>query len=725
MDEPNLQGQEPKPAPQGARRALGPILVIVSLIALLIALGYDSPAREVSEDEFWYHLIAGHLQETEITSPSQIDSVLTEPGVEAGATKIFVTVTDTVLIKERLREFQAREMESPISQNALLAENVVPLQGWSVRYLPKAEEGASTPPVVQRFFVEYADDSGQHYAEVLGGRRGTPDLPTLVTALSDASAPMEYLTFDAEGGLATKDQNSLLLFFLTTFGPILIIVALFWFIFMRQMRGQGQGLLSFGKSRALVYDSENEVKITFEDVAGIDEAKEEVGEIIQFLSNPEKFHNLGGRIPRGVLLVGSPGTGKTLLARAIAGEAQVPFLSISGSDFVEMFVGVGASRVRDLFKQAREAAPCIVFLDEIDAVGRKRGSGMGGGHDEREQTLNAILVEMDGFATDEGIILIAATNRPDVLDPALLRPGRFDREIIIDLPDVLGREKILTVHSTKIKMAEGVDLAIVARGTPGFSGAELAALVNEAAIAAAMKDSTEVTLPDFEEARDKVRFGREKRSRVLDPEDKRITAYHEAGHAVISSLLEHTEPIHKVTIIPRGMALGATMMLPEKDRSHLTRKSLLDEMTALYGGRVAEEHFCDDITAGAQNDIQRATHMAKLMVTEWGMSERLGAVNFADRHGSEFLGTELTIGRDHSDATVHMVDEEVRSLLETAHKRAREVLLKNEEAGERVAQALMRFETLLGDEVRQLIFDKVSLEDLRPAPEPPPVPSTA
>ncbi|KAA3605213.1 MAG: ATP-dependent zinc metalloprotease FtsH [Planctomycetota bacterium] len=622
------------------------------------------------------------------------------------------------------RSFTLSEFQREVEREA---DPVVPIRGYPVRLREpvdpsRPEEGSRE---VQRFFIDYATGDGQFYGEILGSSAKTLDLVAIQGLVTDHGGNLEEpLHFDTVESVRTKETNGYLVAFLSTFGPILLLLVLFWFLFMRQMRGQGQSLLSFGRSRAVLYNKENKTGVSFADVAGIEEAKDEVSEIIEFLKNPAKFQKLGGRIPRGVLLVGQPGTGKTLLAKAIAGEAGVPFLSISGSDFVEMFVGVGASRVRDLFKQAKDSAPCIVFLDEIDAVGRKRGSGMGGGHDEREQTLNAILVEMDGFATDEGIIVIAATNRPDVLDPALLRPGRFDREIVIDLPDVKGRAQILGVHTKTVKLHPGVDLESLARGTPGFSGAELAALVNEAAIQAAMRDHETVQQEDFEEARDKVRFGRQKRSRVMDVEDKRITAFHEAGHAVVNALCEHTEPVHKVTIIPRGMALGATMMLPEKDQLHITRKNILDQLAVLYGGRVAEELFCDDITAGASNDIMQATRLVRMMVTEWGMSENIGPINFADRTGSDFLGTELSMGKEFSDQTVRRIDEEVSRVLNESRDRAQTIIESNREAVERVAEALLRFETIHGDEVKSLVDGNLQVEDLRPSkPLPPPPPA--
>ncbi|MEL6906319.1 MAG: ATP-dependent zinc metalloprotease FtsH, partial [Planctomycetota bacterium] len=456
-------------------------------------------------------------------------------------------------------------------------------------------------------------------------------LPQLYAALGGASVPIDEFSFDLdkEGGVTHGPAKESLLGMLFLWTPWILIFALFLF-FMRQMRGQGSGagVMSFGRSRAQLYTKENDTGITFDDVAGAQEAKEEVREVVEFLKNPGRFTRIGGRIPRGVLLVGSPGCGKTLLAKAIAGEAEVPFLSISGSDFVEMFVGVGASRVRDLFKQARENSPCIIFLDEIDAVGRRRGSGMGGGHDEREQTLNAILVEMDGFSTDEGIIVVAATNRPDVLDPALLRPGRFDREVTIDLPDLEGREAILGVHLRKVKTAESIDVAELARATPGYSGADLAAIVNEAAIMAVLDKKDEIEMPHLEEAAAKVRYGRQKVSRTIEQDDLEITSYHEAGHAIVAAKLEGQDVPHKLTIVPRGRALGSLTMLPAKESYHMQKKRLLGQLAIAFGGRVAEEIFCGDISAGASDDIRRATELARAMVTELGMSEAIGPINY-------------------------------------------------------------------------------------------------
>lgn len=487
--------------------------------------------------------------------------------------------------------------------------------------------------------------------------------------------------------------------------PWLLIVFIIWFLFFRQLRGPaGQGnFLNFAKSKAKVVQSDR-MKITFDDVAGIEEAKDEVKELVDFLKNPQKFRKLGGQMPKGILLVGSPGTGKTLLAKAISGEAGVPFFSMSGSDFVEMFVGVGAARVRDLFQKAKENAPCILFLDEIDAVGRKRGSGLGGGHDEREQTLNQILVEMDGFDTDKNVIVIAATNRPDILDPALLRPGRFDRQITIDLPDVKGREEILKVHCKKIKLDKNADLSVIAKTTPMLAGAELAAVINEAAILASTKNSDTVNQEHLEESRDKIMWGRQKKSRVLEAEDKTITAYHEAGHALIATLLHPlTEPLHKVTIIPRGPALGVTMTLPERDRLHMSKKYCLATITKLMGGRVAEEQFCKDISAGARDDIKKATQLAKAMVCEWGMSEKLGPIAYTDEEEHLFLGREISRTKQHSEKTALEIDSEIKGVIDSCYNNAVELITKNKDKLEIIAKALIEKEVLSGNEVRSMI----------------------
>ncbi len=484
-------------------------------------------------------------------------------------------------------------------------------------------------------------------------------------------------------------------------GPLLF-VGLLWFLFYRQMRGVGKGAMSFGKSRARL--NKNTEKVTFADVAGVNEAKEELEEIIAFLKAPKKFQRLGGRIPKGVILVGPPGTGKTLLAKAVAGEADVPFFSLSGSDFVEMFVGVGASRVRDMFEQGRKHAPCIIFLDEIDAVGRHRGSGLGGGHDEREQTLNQLLVEMDGFETKEGVILVAATNRPDVLDPALLRPGRFDRQILIDMPDIKGREAILKVHVKKITLSRSVSLSRIARGTPGFSGADLANLVNEAALLAARRNKKSVGTAEMEEARDKVRWGRERKSRVMDEEDRKVTAYHEAGHALVIALIPETEPLHKVTIIPRGIAyLGATMQLPEKDRYLEFRKKILGVITGMFGGRAAEEMIFGDITAGSRNDIKVATGLARQMVCEWGMSKKLGPMTYGEHEEHLFLGREITRTSDYSEETAREIDREVKSIIEECYERAKKLLTENRDKLLALAEALLQYEVLDDVEIGQII----------------------
>jgi len=494
--------------------------------------------------------------------------------------------------------------------------------------------------------------------------------------------------------------NTYWMMFLTWVLPILLFGA-FWVFMLRQMQASGTKALSFGKSRARMFSGQHK-RVTFKDVAGVDEAKEELKEIIDFLKDPQKFQKLGGRIPKGVLLMGPPGTGKTLLARAVAGEAGVPFFSISGSEFVEMFVGVGASRVRDLFEQAKKHAPCVVFIDEIDAVGRHRGAGLGGGHDEREQTLNQLLVEMDGFESNEGIILMAATNRPDVLDPALLRPGRFDRRIVVNRPDVRGREEILRVHTRKVQLGEDVDLSVIARGTPGFTGADLANLVNEAALIAARHNRKAVTMQDFEAAKDKVLMGTERRSIVISEAEKRNTAYHEAGHTIVALKVPHADPIHKVTIIPRGMALGVTQQLPESDRYMHTREYLESQIAIMMGGRVAEEIFLGSMTTGASNDLERATEIARRMVCEFGMS-RLGPLTFGRSDEAIFLGKELVRHQNYSEDTAIKIDQEVNRIVMEQYERARQIILENREAVERLVQALLEKETLDAQEIRQLV----------------------
>ncbi len=539
-------------------------------------------------------------------------------------------------------------------------------------------------------------------AEVTGKYRdGNVQFRTTIPA----NYPDMYKTLRDHGvNITIKDQNSnAWLGFLIQLAPFALLLGL-WFFLLRQMQSGGNKAMSFGKSRARLLSMQQK-KITFKDVAGVDEAKEELKEIIEFLREAQKFQRLGGRIPKGVLLVGPPGTGKTLLARAVAGEANVPFFSISGSDFVEMFVGVGASRVRDLFEQGKKNAPCIIFIDEIDAVGRHRGAGLGGGHDEREQTLNQLLVEMDGFESNDGVILVAATNRPDVLDPALLRPGRFDRRVIVDRPDIRGREEVLKVHSKKVPMAEDVNLNVLARGTPGFSGADLANMVNEAALTAARYNRKSVHMYDFEVAKDKVMMGAERKSMLLTDEEKKVTAYHEAGHTLVSALREHSDPLHKVTIIPRGMALGVTVYLPEEDQHTVTKEYLETRLATLMGGRCAEEIFLGKMTTGAGNDIERITELARKMVCEYGMSS-LGPMTFGKKEEQIFLGREIAQHRDFSEDTAKQIDVEVRAFVDTAYKSAYNLLNTNQDIMHRMAAALLERETLDAAEIKLIIEGK-------------------
>ena len=512
---------------------------------------------------------------------------------------------------------------------------------------------------------------------------------------------------------------------LMTFLPFLLIIAILFFLFRHQMKSAGRGAMSFGKSKARLLTMDRN-KVNFKDVAGIQEAKEELFEIVDFLKDPRKFQKLGGNIPKGVLMVGAPGTGKTLLARAIAGEADVPFFSISGSDFVEMFVGVGASRVRDMFEQGKKHAPCLIFIDEIDAVGRHRGHGMGGGHDEREQTLNQLLVEMDGFDTQEGVIIIAATNRPDVLDPALLRPGRFDRQVTVSLPDVNGREEILRVHVKKIKLAAGVDLGVIAKGTPGFSGAELANLVNESALLAARRGLSAVTLAEMEEARDKVRWGRERRSLAMSDKEKVGTAWHEAGHAYLNMVVAHTSPLHKVTIIPRGPYLGATMYLPDGDKYSTQKKEALANLIVTMGGRIAEAFHSDDVSNGASGDIRQATQLARNMVCEWGMSDKLGMVEYGVGDQPVFLARDMgsNKARNYSDETAKLIDAEIKSFIDKAYTEAERILTENKDTVELIAKALLEYETLDAGHVQDLI-DHGEMKNPPSLPKPPPVPDSS
>ena len=547
-----------------------------------------------------------------------------------------------------------------------------------------------------------------HYRDGRNFSTYAPDNANLVPILTKYGVRISALPYD--------DDSPTLFSILISWFPMLLLIGV-WIFFMRQMQSGGGKAMGFGKSKARLL-TENSSRVTFEDVAGIDEAKQELEEIVEFLKDPHKFQRLGGKIPKGCLLVGPPGTGKTLLARAIAGEANVPFFTISGSDFVEMFVGVGASRVRDMFEQGKKNAPCIIFIDEIDAVGRHRGAGLGGGNDEREQTLNQLLVEMDGFETNEGVILIAATNRPDVLDPALLRPGRFDRQVTVPNPDILGREKILKVHMRKVPLAPDVDPRVIARGTPGFSGADLANLINEAALLAARIGKRVVTMQEFEDAKDKVMMGAERRSMVMTEDEKKLTAYHEAGHALVGLKVPKYDPLHKVTIIPRGRALGVTMSLPERDRLSFSKLELESKLAVMYGGRVAEELVFgkENVTTGAGNDIQQATSWARRMITEFGFSDKLGRLRYSDNEEEIFLGHSVTRQKNVSDKTAALIDEEVRRLIDEAEKTARVILTKDRKELEIIAKALLEYETLTGDEVNALLRGETII---RPEDEPP------
>ncbi|MDB5316772.1 MAG: ATP-dependent metalloprotease FtsH [Rhodospirillales bacterium] len=545
----------------------------------------------------------------------------------------------------------------------------------------------------------------------------TPEDPALVTRLTDKGVRVVARPEES-------DVNPLLHYLMSWF-PMLLLIGV-WIFFMRQMQGGGGRAMGFGKSKAKLL-TEKQGRVTFEDVAGIEEAKAELEEIVEFLRDPQKFQRLGGKIPKGVLLVGPPGTGKTLLARSIAGEANVPFFTISGSDFVEMFVGVGASRVRDMFEQAKKNAPCIIFIDEIDAVGRHRGAGLGGGNDEREQTLNQLLVEMDGFEANEGVIIIAATNRPDVLDPALLRPGRFDRQIVVPNPDVVGREKILRVHVRKVPLAPDVDLRTVARGTPGFSGADLMNLVNEAALLAARRGKRIVTHHEFEDAKDKVMMGAERRTLVMTDDEKRLTAYHEAGHALVALNVPATDPVHKATIIPRGRALGMVMQLPERDKLSMSFEQMTSRLAIMMGGRIAEEMTFgpEKVTSGAQSDIDQATRLARMMVTRWGFSPELGTVAYGENNDEVFLGMQVSRHQNVSEATAQTIDSEVRRLVEAGLSDARKILEEKRADLEAIAEGLLEYETLTGAEIRDLIEGRPPVRDSNepPTPRPSPVPS--
>jgi len=555
------------------------------------------------------------------------------------------------------------------------------------QFLEEVKAGRVTKVVIQGRTLE---------ATTTEGKRITTYAPPDLWMVSD------LLKNNVKVVAKPEEEQSFLTSIFVSWFPMLLLIGV-WIFFMRQMQGGGKGgAFSFGKSRARMMD-ESSNTITFADVAGCDEAKEEVYEMVDFLRDPSKFQKLGGRIPRGVLLVGSPGTGKTLLAKAIAGEAKVPFFSISGSDFVEMFVGVGAARVRDMFDQAKKAAPCIIFIDELDAVGRQRGAGLGGGNDEREQTLNQMLVEMDGFEPSVGVIVVAATNRPDVLDPALLRPGRFDRQVVVPLPDIRGREQILKVHMRKVPVAPDIDASILARGCPGFSGADLANLVNEAALFAARSNKRLVDMEDFERAKDKIMMGAERRSMVMPEEERRNTAYHESGHAVVAKLLPKTDPVHKVTVIPRGRALGLTMQLPDQERYSQDRERLLCTICVLFGGRIAEELFMQQMTTGASNDFQRATDLARRMVTQWGMSDSLGPMVYGEEEGEIFLGRSVTTHKNMSESTMQKVDVEIRRVLDEQYARARKLLEDNRDKVEAMTAALLEMETIDADQINDIM----------------------
>ena len=713
------QGRTRKP------RGLGGIILILALLmALFLVVSQSGREGENSIDAFYSHLLNGRVDKLTLT-----DGVATaDVKLDNGQMMRMEVVVRELLRGDAPAEINLFHRLATLSLNHTMYPQAQP--DALGRFVSDAESSAIR--VLQAFFVDEVEGKAKTKPQSEGGDgRGPAGYLTALVMKGDETA---YIRLDPSNNATTlqsayrrldalavplrqftlslgssefriTEPNTALLYVLSTIGPWILVLAIVWFFILRQMRSPGGsgGVLSFGRSRASLYTKENRTNITFDDVAGMEEAKAEVREIIEFLKNPQKFARLGGSIPRGMLLVGSPGTGKTLLAKAIAGEAEVPFFSISGSDFVEMFVGVGASRVRDLFKQARETSPCIVFLDEIDAVGRKRGTGMGGGHDEREQTLNAILVEMDGFDSDKGIILVGATNRPDVLDPALLRPGRFDRQVVIDNPDAKGREAILKVHARKIRLSPTIDLQIIAKATSGFSGAELAAVINEAAILAAMKNKDAVDNADLEEARDRVRWGREKRSRAIEDEDRKVTAYHEAGHAIVSCKLPDQDPVHKVTIISRGRALGATMSLPEKDDYNHWRKKLLGRIAVCFGGRIAEELVFGDMSAGAQNDIEQATNLANLMVCELGMSDAVGPIKYTTDDQNGFLGREFHLASDLSEKTLDLINSEVRKVIENQYDVAKQLLLDNREELDTVAQALLQHETLTGDEIGAIL----------------------
>ena len=727
-------GQGPARKPRGMG---GVILILALVMALFLILSSSNSGGQSSIHAFRSHLLNGRLSNFTLDAQGTVSAqvnvegqpdrpievvvrpfLASDPGEAALYERLAAMRLDTSLYpipEEATRRFLSDVREQRIRvENAFFVKEVEPVSTNNAARPDGARQpGSYLTAILQR-------NSELYYVRLdPPPDTSSPSLQQITSELVDRGVPVRsYLLSLGSSDFRVTEPNPALIGILGMIGPWLLVLAIVWFFILRQMRSPGGsgGVLSFGRSRAALYTKENRTNVTFDDVAGMEEAKSEVREIIEFLKNPGKFARLGGSIPRGVLLVGSPGTGKTLLAKAIAGEAEVPFFSISGSDFVEMFVGVGASRVRDLFKQAREASPCIVFLDEIDAVGRKRGTGMGGGHDEREQTLNAILVEMDGFDSDKGIILVGATNRPDVLDPALLRPGRFDRQVVIDRPDVKGREAILQVHARKVKLAAYVDMPTIAKATAGFSGAELAAVINEAAILAAMKNKESVDMSDLEEARDRVRWGREKRSRAIEEEDKKVTAYHEAGHAIVSMLTPDQDPVHKVTIVSRGRSLGATMSLPEKDDYNHWQKKLLGRIAVCFGGRIAEQLVFGDVSAGAQNDIEQATNLARVMVCELGMSEKVGPIKYTADDENPFLGKEFRLSGGVSQRTLELIDEEVRRIVDEQYQAANIMLQDQRVALDTIAEALLKYETLSGDECSAVLRGD-DLEEFRAAQE--------
>ncbi|MGJ8633425.1 MAG: ATP-dependent zinc metalloprotease FtsH [Luteolibacter sp.] len=752
-DSPKNTPQPPnKPRPPGEANGFNwRVLALFSLAIVILGVAYlssdNSAAKPLSYAQFRTALDKELviLDDSEkklqvVTSDTAYDATITgwiKPEPEhtkesSGEKKDFRVPVDLDFMKDEIKDLLGDDVQ--IDQVSGVGE--APLKG-DVETLTLADfkkalayDEVQTADVENPLRILVTEDNS--YAMIVGTReifppmkeplddKGAPVLPTefkVTVSSAILGGELSDLLKDKAEYVRKSDYLSKALF---TFLPFLLIILLLFFLFRQQMKSAGRGAMSFGKSKAKLLTMDRN-KVTFKDVAGIQEAKEELFEIVDFLRDPKKFQKLGGSIPKGVLMVGSPGTGKTLLARAIAGEADVPFFSISGSDFVEMFVGVGASRVRDMFEQGKKNAPCLIFIDEIDAVGRHRGHGMGGGHDEREQTLNQLLVEMDGFDTQEGVIIIAATNRPDVLDPALLRPGRFDRQVSVSLPDVNGREEILRVHVKKIKLAANTDLGTIARGTPGFSGAELANLVNEAALLAARKGLSAVTIAEMEEARDKVRWGRERRSLAMSDKEKVGTAWHEAGHAYLNMVLPHTHPLHKVTIIPRGPYLGATMYLPDGDKYSTQKKEALANLIVTMGGRIAEAFHSDDVSNGASGDIRQATSLARNMVCEWGMSDKLGMVEYGEGDSPVFLARDVSKSRNYSEETARVIDDEIKKFIDDAFEQATQILTDNRETVEKIALALLEYETLDAKHLQDII-DHGEMKNPPTMPKPPPIP---